>query len=85
MKNLFVTIAMIGIVSFATAQETPKSNKKTKTQSDTITHNRTTKTGTEKKSTTHKSETHKNPTSTKKSTSTTTRKDSVSTGPTTPN
>ncbi|MFH7015499.1 hypothetical protein [Flavobacterium sp. FlaQc-47] len=83
MKNLFVTMAMIGIVSFATAQETPKS-KKTKTQSDTIVNNRTTKT--EKKSTTHKSETNKtNPTSTKKSTTTTTRKDTVSHHSTTPN
>ncbi|MBS7231643.1 hypothetical protein KHA90_11465 [Flavobacterium psychroterrae] len=82
MKNLFVTIAMIGIVSFATAQETPKS-KKSKTQSDTIVNNRT---KTEKKSTTHKSETHTNPTtSKKKSTTTTTRKDTVSTSPTTPN
>ncbi|MEP6803703.1 MAG: hypothetical protein ABI892_04205 [Flavobacterium sp.] len=82
MKNLFVTIAMIGIVGFATAQETPKS-KKSKTQSDTIVNNRSSKT--EKKSTTHKSETHKNPTSTKKSTTTTTRKDTVSNHSTTPN
>ncbi|MBF4507871.1 hypothetical protein IRZ83_14435 [Flavobacterium sp. JLP] len=58
MKNLLVTIAMVGFMGFAVAQETP--TKKPKSKQDTII-NRTTKSKFEKKSTYKTDSTKTNP------------------------
>ncbi|KQO22986.1 hypothetical protein ASF10_11630 [Flavobacterium sp. Leaf82] len=50
MKNMLITIAMLGVMGYGFAQETTKTTKKAKSKPDTIV-NRTTKTKVEKKST----------------------------------
>lgn len=49
MRNIFVTIAMMGVMGYVFAQETPKTTKKSKSKPDTIVNH--TKTKVEKKST----------------------------------
>lgn len=77
MKNLFLTIAMLLFVGAVSAQTTPQTNKKATTKTDTISTNRTKKSGVDKKSTSTKTETTKTHPKTTKKTVKTTSKDSV--------
>jgi hypothetical protein len=77
MKNLLITIAMMGVINCAVAQETPKSTKKAKTKSDTIISH--TKSSAEKKSTYKIDSTKSDPAKKSKKTvkTTKTRKDTI--------
>lgn len=75
MKNMLVTIVMLGVMGFSFAQETTKT-KKTKSKPDTIV-NRTTKSKVEKKSTYKIDSTKTNPAKKHKTKTTKTGKDSI--------